>query len=784
MKRVLVLLIGFLFYNCQLQEAPTTKIIDLVPEQADLVLAIYDLETTKTDLRANDLIDNMLGLPGQSTLELALENLNTTDTVLLCIKTSVDTPELTIIARQDDSLFKYPSSDIAAFNLKTVDSFVIASTVSDLNNLRTVDSNPDLEQLIETSFQDKPFSILMRNNSANTFNKALTIPEVSDLSGPTILETQTNSERVLLNGLTYPSDSIPQILGIFANNVPQEHSIKNIVPNNADGYLSFTYNDFQDLSDRLIPLREAELDSLLNIELFQTLSEVGEVFFGRESFVVTTSIDASATNEALRNQLEIESTFRNVNIYKFDQPDIFSQVFNPLIKADSITHYVRLDDHYVFGPNESVIQNVIVNHQNGTVIGRSAAYEACQSNLSDAASLSVVAKSERLKSMVREWFGSDIEQLPLNGYNLSAFQWIQDIGFTHFNGVIQKHRERATLDGISEEFTLTLEADLIMPPQFVINHRTKERDIVVQDVNNTLYLISNTGKILWKKKLIGNVLGKIKQLDLYRNGRLQLAFATPYRLYVIDRNGNHVGAFPMRFGDRITQPLSVFDYDNNRRYRFLVTQGKDLLMYDRNARFVRGFEYSGGNIIKTQPKHFRIGNKDYIVFVAGKRMKILNRRGNVRVGFREQVEFSGNEIFLYRDTFMTTTANGQLIQVDQQGEIKKSDLKLTDDHRIFATAKTLVTLDENKLSIKQKNVELDFGQYTRPKIHYINDKIYVTATDLQSQKIYLFDSQAEPIPNFPVYGNSTIDLDNADSDRNLEFVTQGESNSIVMYKKN
>ncbi|MBT8257003.1 MAG: ribonuclease HII, partial [Bacteroidia bacterium] len=156
----------------------------------------------------------------------------------------------------------------------------------------------------------------------------------------------------------------------------------------------------------------------------------------------------------------------------------------------------------------------------------------------------------------------------------------------------------------------------------------------------------------------------------------------------------------------------------------------------------------------------------------------------IRVGVQEQFEFSGNPVFLYRNTFLTTTADGQLVQIDQQGKVKRSDLNLSEDHKIFATSKTLVTLDENELGIKQKSVELDFGQYTEPRIHYINDKIYVSCTDLQSQKAYLFDSQAEPIENFPVYGNSTLDLDNADADRNLEFIVRGETNTIVMYKKN
>ena len=42
---------------------------------------------------------------------------------------------------------------------------------------------------------------------------------------------------------------------------------------------------------------------------------------------------------------------------------------------------------------------------------------------------------------------------------------------------------------------------ILMNPVFVTNHRTKQKEILVQDVEHNLYLISNKGVILWKKKL-------------------------------------------------------------------------------------------------------------------------------------------------------------------------------------------------------------------------------------------------------------------------------------------
>ena len=79
---------------------------------------------------------------------------------------------------------------------------------------------------------------------------------------------------------------------------------------------------------------------------------------------------------------------------------------------------------------------------------------------------------------------------------------------------------------------------------------------------------------------------------------------------------------------------------------------------------------------------------------------------------------------------------------------------------------------------------MDYGDYTAPQIFYINDKIYVTTTDLQAKKIYLFDSLGKPVANFPIYGNSSITLDNIDKDRNLEVITKSDSNSIIVYEIN
>ena len=49
-------------------------------------------------------------------------------------------------------------------------------------------------------------------------------------------------------------------------------------------------------------------------------------------------------------------------------------------------------------------------------------------------------------------------------------------------------------------------------------------------------------------------------------------------------------------------------------------------------------------------------------------------------------------------------------------------------------------------------------------------------------KVYLFDSQAEPIKSFPINGASDIDLGNTNKSKTIELVVKENRNTVVVYK--
>ncbi|WNH09194.1 ribonuclease HII [Thalassobellus suaedae] len=799
----------FIVFSCSNTSTKKSKLIDFVPEKTSLIIKTSNLESLKNSLHNSDFLQKLSKTTSYENLEKKLEGLSLlkpkSDLLICFSEDNNDSLQYTIITKHHNLLFKidslknyteesliYKNKTITKSTLNNntfystlIDSTFFASSsktiIDDVFNNKNTDS--DLEKIYTTTSNDKTTSIIIKPN--NPFIKSFFINDSLNINSFTnyiAVDIDINQDDILINGITKASDSTETLINIFKGTIPQENLIQNITPSNSDGFMSFTFDDYKTFKTNLSKFTQK--DSITNtMSLFDNIIEVGVIYEDKNKAVILNSLDVIATKDALLSEQNNIETYRQIDIYSFSKPDVFANSFSPLIPFKNANKYCVLDHFFVFAESTEMLQNIIANYQNKTTLNERSYFKDIKEQLTDASSLIIVVNPSNLKDVLEKNGLNAIGKL--DKYNASALQFIYDTNFAHVNGILKKSKIKAILNSVSEELNIKLEHEILNTPQFVTNHITKQKEIVVQDITNNLYLISNTGKILWKKQLQGPVLGTINQIDIYKNGRLQLAFATPNRVYVLDRNGNDVSPFPAKFNDNITQPLSVFDYDKNKNYRLLVTQGKHTLMYDVNAKLVKGFTFkSANNTIICQPKHFRIGSKDFISFKTQNKLYILNRTGKARVTPKTSNTYSKEPIFLYQNKFTTTTDKGDLITIDTKGNTAIQNLNLSENHSIETTSKTLVTLSENKLTIKNKSVELDYGNYSKPRIFYLNDKIYVTVTDLQTQKTYLYDSQAKLLSNFPVYGNSIIDMDNVDKDKNLEFITKGDANSILLYQIN
>ena len=128
-------------------------------------------------------------------------------------------------------------------------------------------------------------------------------------------------------------------------------------------------------------------------------------------------------------------------------------------------------------------------------------------------------------------------------------------------------------------------------------------------------------------------MSEIYQIDFYRNNKLQYLFNTPTKLYLLDRNGNHVAKYPFSLPEKASSGLSVFDYDSNRDYRiFLPLNDRKVYLFDKTGARVPGWNIPQTEGIVSQPvQFFRSSGSDYIIFSDKYRNYIMDRRGNNRV---------------------------------------------------------------------------------------------------------------------------------------------------------
>ncbi len=360
------------------------------------------------------------------------------------------------------------------------------------------------------------------------------------------------------------------------------------------------------------------------------------------------------------------------------------------------------------------------------------------------------------------------------------FQLKNSDKISSINGVISDFKDDLKNSSDNFKYEIKFKNNITIGPIIVKNHINNKSELIIQDENNILHLINSVGQIEWSKKIEGQVLNEIHQIDSYKNGKLQFLFATKNKLHLVDRKGRNVGKFPLKFNDDITQPISVFDYDNNKNYRVLITQNNELFMFDSKGGRVRGFDYIKNGEIINSPKHFRISNKDLIVFKTRDDLKIINRRGRPRIETKTKFNFSSGNVFQFGNTIVTQTSKNEIIEIDLKGNTKIIDSYSSDMN--FSSLKNIMVVNSgNTIFSKANKSDLKFGKYSNLKIYNSDKFTLISIFDNQNKEAYLFDKDLNMFDDFPIKSESFV---NYRLNKNyFEFVFKTENKSIKFYKK-
>ena len=806
MKFKLLLLASLLVYSCNNSDNEFISLYSFLPEDSSVIVNINNLNNTKEILDNNELLPSVLSSTHEISAQLNLLSKKKSDKngILSLSSFGKDEIAFTYIRKsnsfdsiQENDLLKntYLKSEIFLeetdgneVHKVIIDEYIISSNKdiileNIIRDFYSKKSNLDSEfnKILNTTDFDEPFNIFTKSYNLNSFKKDLSEMSFFPKSNTSWVayDFKNSLENLYLTGITRISDSINGKISILKNLAPSRTKTDKVIPNSFSTFLTFVINDSQRFIFNFKDYLKFNDLSTENLN-FNSLNIVDEISFveDQEKFVILSLVN----KEQIDSYFRLENFDDNYNIKKIDLSEDINILFRNVDSEISGKYAVLLGDLLVITKSLSQIKKIINSQNINDNLGSNEKYLSFKEQKSDSYSFLWIGNNNSINSKIINDYYIESEEYP---YRSFSGRVNKNIALLEFN--LSKAEIKTSDEDVYTEFFVTFDQEIISDPKWLKNHLNNEFDIAFQDSDNYLNYLTNKGNLNWKKKLSGKIIGDIKQVDIYKNGRQQMMFRTNEKLYLLDRNGNEVKQLSFPINSNFSNiPISIFDYEKNRNYRFLISVDNKINMYDSNGKIVSGFRppIFESKIINN-PVHIRINGKDYIVVqLEDGTLKILDRRGRDRIIVDNKIQYSGNSIYSYLEQFTTTDKLGNLIKIDTKGNLIKENINLSVENFIDIVDNNIVYLNENRLTIKGINVELPFSRFSKPKIFIDSKTTLVSITDLTNNEIYLYRDNGELLKGFPIKGSSVIDIKDSDDDGKLEIISAIDNFSIVSYEIN
>ncbi|MGB5981266.1 MAG: hypothetical protein WBG46_03905 [Nonlabens sp.] len=784
------------------------ELIHHIPESSKVIINTDDLEPLQNWLEGNELLQQIKNLSRfQEVIEasnfLSQYQINDHSFITLSMEGRNETVITLITNDYEFASPNFKSNDSTVYNgntiFKTSTNDHFYTNFGDLHIASS--SRLVVESLLRRSIKDYVFderfsSIYSRtgNSDFNIYIKGANDEWLKQyLAGNNIkdpitdaywyqIEPEFSEEYIQLDGIVSYADTVKIYQSLFNKIIPKGNKIPEITPVSASQLTSVSFSKSEKLMENLKSYHSKEIktDAFLNA-LLENTQELGTVQMEATNTIAFTLKPYESLFIDL-NSLSIEKyTYRNQEIHKLNRP--FSTTpLAPVINRGNYDYVAHLSGFMVFSKKASTIETIISNVQNKTVIAQQNWYQKVKSRLSDESTLLKLTSVESFKKLPTIRNNSDIKILKTidtQTYPFVISQYVHEDEYAHYHFLMPLVKESNAQSATGQLMTYRFAGEMVHGPFLFPNHLSKQHDVAFQDDELNLHLVNNKGKLLWSKKLDDEIIGDIHAVDVYKNGRKQLAFTTKKSVYLLDRKGRDVNAFPYKIKNGITQPLSVFDYDKSRNYRFLATSGSRLTMLNREGEIVTGFKYQPDEIITSPPLHHRTGTKDFISFLTeNESIKILSRVGRVRTPINQPIN-SKDTIYFEDEFALIQSENNEVKKVNLiTGKVLSEKADLNNASHYVRKVGMVLFQKNNELSINGKKIDLPYGTYSDARIQLVNKEPFAVLVEQGDSNIYIIDLDGDVIPGLPVYGSNPSDI----AVSNVRYLVTKDDQDIILYK--
>lgn len=650
------------------------------------------------------------------------------------------------------------------------------------------------------------------NNLLNTFSKTKFTKDIEPISQFALwsdLDITLKNEEIFLSGYTSSLNTNKNFLSVFNNQTPQNNNQINYYPDNTVFFINYGFSSFNTFyknykkylkeNNKIINFNNTTKNLSLKYKTdieknlrFCLGNKIG-LFITDNTNIADNTFAIFKINDLKKtktyfNWLSKQSKtkfktlkYRGYRIMHIDIENFIPTYFGEIFSNINTSYYTIIDNNIIFANNYKSLKTLIKKYNLQKTLNKNNEYKNFEKNTSEKSNIYLfynIKNSETLKNYYLKNIG-----LTATG-NSDKFQSISlqysnedNLIYTNFylkyNSKYKKktHKpykeeniKKETIAGREEKesiIKIKLGNEIYHQPYSVKSHTSKDPLIIAFDVSNKMYLINNSGKIIWKKSLKKKPLSKIYIVDYYKNGRLQYLFNTSNYLYLVDVKGRNVANYPIKLKHKATNGISVFDYDKKRNYR-IVYAAINNRIYNLNiqGKAVRGWRTPKvKHKVNSYIQHLRTNKKDYII-IPQKNGNVLmtDRRGVTRITIIKSFVNSVNSDFYINKTnnkgkIITTDKSGQLIYTSTKGKIAKTYFNKFSKNHFFLyndfndnKNNDFIFLDKNKLTIynryKKRILSHTFSNNinTKPIFTQIRGKNNILGViDEKSNEIFLFN---------------------------------------------
>lgn len=646
---------------------------------------------------------------------------------------------------------------------------------------------------------------------------------ISRIAPGTLADLKVDNDLVFLNGFTTDSVKESTLFSQFKGQQPGAFKMKEIISVRS-AFITHYYlsdpskwiakrNVFLNQSFPGIIVKIDSVEKELSID-FSTLqkslgNEVAvcnmESLSGKYSQLFIAKTKDNAIDNSIAKLQNGQEQYSEYIIRELKEPALARCFLWPIVTSDEFNFYSKVGDYVIFSTEREALKEFLSDYDSENTLSKSLDWNKFLSTSMQESSISLFFNGSGINYIAKEYGLSFLESINFTRVDKAAVQFsVLDEHF-YTNAIISLKVAGGT-EKTNSVGPAALQFNNVITslPNLVLNHADKTSEVFLQDSLTTIYLTSPQNQLLWSLNLGEEIRGEIKQIDFYKNRKLQYFFTSKNNLQLIDRLGRNVSGFPRQI--KMNQDEIVFsrivDYDNTRNYRFMAVSKKgNIYLYDQNGSSLEGWNPKsiGGPV--ADANHYRIGGKDYFMFLQESgQLYLFQRNGELVKNFPVKLNGKARDCFYVQGKnqassyFSTLNDEGMLMRIDLSGKIigrepllknyAQSNFKIitsdrNDQHLISRIDKTKIAFfdRDGKLLFEKENPaseQIEFKLFS-------GKKSIISVFDSSQDLLFLLDTNGKDIIAQPIEASQSPSVEFLSGDKiKVYYVYGSQLHSIIL----